>query len=186
MKKFKGVIYKYYMYIIPTIVLIVYLVNLLRGYMGKCDPILLQNSTGFLELCKAISGFSSVVLAIYGFIVPIVIGKQGDAFVKKFWELVDRDSFIKDMRRVLFSGILTTLISIGLLVVDIMSSILIDVFVSMLIWLLSFFACSSYRFVGILIELAVGKKIKSDSDMEIEDPITEEMSKEIKNNFEKF
>ncbi len=186
MKKIEGYKYKTYMYVVPTIILALYLVNLMCGYLGKWEPILIQESEGFSEFCKAISGFSSVVLGIYGFIVPIVLSKQEDTYVKKFWTLIDRDEFIKDMKRVILSSILTILISIGLLIVDVMPPIVVNLSCSSLIWLLVFFAFSSYRFIGILITLAVGKKIKNDSEIKIEDPMTEEKSQETKQAFDKF
>lgn len=56
----------------------------------------LGDSKGFPEMCKAIVDFLSIVLGIYGFLIPAVIGRQ-DKFNKKFWETVDKKRFSKDV-----------------------------------------------------------------------------------------
>lgn len=185
MKKAKGIIYNMYSYLIPTMVLLVYI-----GYIAvrssKNQPIVyVQDSKGFEELCKAITSFSSIVLGIYGFFVPMIIGKQEDDFVARFWSVIDRDKFSKDMKKVIFSGILTILLSSTLLIYDILPFAVVNAFVCALIWLVLFFSCCSYRFIGIFINLVVGKEKKKDLDKTV-NIISEDRQQKIKDSFETF
>lgn len=184
MKKAKGIIYNTYSYLLPTIVLLVYI-----GYMilsSKKQPIVyIQNSEGFTELCKAIASFSAIVLGIYGFFVPIILGKQEDEFVSSFWSIINKNKFSKDMKKIIFSGILTVLLSSTLLVYDILPVVVVNTLVCALIWLVLFFSCCSYRFIGIFIRLVIGKERKNDLDKTV-NVISEDRQQKIKDSFGTF
>ena len=75
--------------------------------MSKYSIPWLGDSEGFSEMCKAIVDFSSIVLGIYGFLIPAVIGRQ-DKFNKIFWETVDKKRFSKDIQRLIINLIQQT------------------------------------------------------------------------------
>lgn len=97
----------WYVYIVPSVLLTVYIVYVLVGVHKYSIPWLAE-SKGFSEMCKAIVDFSSIVLGIYGFLIPTVIGRQ-DKFNKKFWETVNKKRFSKDIQRLIISGMITIL-----------------------------------------------------------------------------
>ena len=107
----------WYVYIVPSVLLVAYSVYVLVGVHKYSIP-WLGDSEGFSEMCKAIVDFSSIVLGIYGFLIPAVIGRQ-DKFNKIFWETVDKKRFSKDIQRLIISGMITILLSSGLLIADI-------------------------------------------------------------------
>ena len=72
----------WYVYIVPSILLIAYVMYVLVGVHKYSIP-WLGDSEGFSEMCKAIVDFSSIVLGIYGFLIPAVIGRQ-DKFFKRY------------------------------------------------------------------------------------------------------
>lgn len=186
MTKIKYITYRVYSYIIPTIVLVVYLCYAFFADKGNCSIPLIQDSTGFLEACKSIANFSSIVLGIYGVLVPILLGKQEEKFIKRFWKLIDRKEFVRDMKKIIFSGILIILISSGLLISDIMSELVLNILICLLIWLLFFFSCSSYRLIGVFVSLIVGIDNKDDSQKKVDRLVSEEKEQEIKESFEEL
>lgn len=186
MNKVKEFLYRIYSYVIPTIVLVFYLCYFLFCGKENQNVLLIQDSEGFLEACNSIANFSSIVLGIYGVLMPILLGKQEEKFVKRFWDLIDRKEFVSDMKKIIFSGILIILISSGLMISDIMSELMVNIFVCSLLWLLFFFSCSSYRLIGVFISLIVGKEDKDSIKPKFESIVSEEIDQEIKSSFEEF
>lgn len=150
----------WYVYIVPSALLAVYIVYVLVGVHKYYIP-WLGDSDGFSEMCKAIVDFSSIVLGIYGFLIPAVIGRQ-DKFNKTFWETVDKRRFSKDIQRLIISGMITILLSSGLLIADIFPLQLSESVVGFLLWFLIFYCCNSIRFVSIFVSLIVEGQSKTD------------------------
>ena len=129
MNKVMGVVYKIYSYFIPSIVVIIYFCFGILRMILKKDVLLIQDSLAFCQMYEAIIGFCSILLGIYGFFIPIIIGKKEDDYVKKFWDLISKKEFIKDMKMVVFSGIITIIISSTLIISDILPDIMINILV---------------------------------------------------------
>lgn len=183
MKRAKTYIYKTYSYVIPTIIMIIYVCLVVFVKRNNLQVKLIHESLGFAELCKSISGFTSIVIGIYGFFVPIILGKQDDEFVKRFWNLIDKKIFISDIKKLVFSGISTILICSFLLVEDVLPEGIVIGSVCLLLWMVLFFSCSTYRFIGIFIGLIVGNWNKVD-DEKVESMISEEDEENLRSRYE--
>ena len=184
MKYRKGLVFEYYSYCIPSILCVCYVIYLVVGYRSKTEICWLWKSEGFEELCKSIANFASIVLGIYGIFIPIIIGKMDENFSKRFWDTIDRDKFSRDIHRVILSGILTILLSSILLISDIMKGIVIASIIGVLIWVMLFFTCCSYRFIGIFIKLIVGKS--NDVAPQINSPATQHEKDILSSGIEEF
>ena len=78
------------------------------------------------------------------------------------------------------------MISSGLMISDIMSEMVVNILICLLIWLLFFFSCSSYRLIGVFVSLIVGIDNKDDSQKKVDRLISEEKEQEIKESFEEL
>ena len=83
--------YIIYMYVIPTGAVLWYIVWLILSCKTNFNIKLLQESDGFEELCKALLNYTSILLGVYGFFVPVIIGKMKEDFSLKFWKMIDRN-----------------------------------------------------------------------------------------------
>lgn len=165
-------------YIIPSILVFIYIVvTIIMKIIGKQND-WYNNTMGFTELCKSLVGFTTVILGIYGVVVPIVIGKMTDEVGKIFWSLIDKDKFITDVKRIIISGIVHILFCSLLLIYDILSQIIVTVFICIAIWTLVFFMFSSYRFIGIFMNL-----ISADKKIEkiVQDDLSDAEKESLKN-----
>lgn len=163
MKRLRTIWMKSYVYLVPIITCVIYILYVLVGVHGDKSLPWLGKSLGFGDMCKVIVEFSSIVLGIYGFLVPAVIGKK-DKFNKTFWENIDIRKFSKDIQRLLTSGIITILLSMILLISDIMSQLICEIIVGALFWMLIFFCCNSIRFINVFISLIIeGHNYDSDN-----------------------
>ena len=187
MKKKCAKKYIIYMYVIPTGAVLWFIVWLILSCKTNCNIKLLQESVGFEELCKALLNYTSILLGVYGFFIPVIIGKMKEDFSLKFWKLIDRNNFAKDNHRIFLAGIMTILLGAILLLKDIMNIWVINILVIFLIWNLLFFSCSIYRFIGIFIRLIVGGKNQDkNSEYKITNPITESEKAELEEKIDKF
>ena len=158
-------------YIIPSILVFIYIVvTIIMKIIGKQND-WYNNTMGFTELCKSLVGFTTVILGIYGVVVPIVIGKI-------FWSLIDKDKFITDVKIIIISGIVHILFCSLLLIYDILPQIIVTVFICIAIWTLLFFMFSSYRFIGIFMNL-----ISADKKIEkiVQDDLSDAEKESLKN-----
>ena len=185
--KIRKNILESYSYGIPTVVLVFYVMYIAFGVYGKAKWNWIGDSDGFKDMCALITQFSSIVLGVYGFFIPVVMSKK-DSFTDYFWKHIDCDRFAKDVHKIILSGIIAVLISVFLTVSDIMSKPSVFVLVGILIWILIFYVCNTYRFLGIFIYLIVGNSIlqTKDGSLEIENPISDRNKEKINNQLEKF
>lgn len=144
-----------YAHIIPNILCIAYILYIILGVNGKSIHLKwIGSSKNFSEMCKALVDFSSIVLGIYGFLIPSVIGRK-DKFNETFWEKIDKQQFSKDIQKLIISGIVTILLSTSLLLADVFSQKVCELLVGFLLWILLFFCCNSFRFIKVFISLIV-------------------------------
>ena len=175
-----------YSYFVPTIILILYILYVVLGVNGKLALNWIADSKNFVNMCELITQFSSIVLGVYGIFIPVVIGKQ-DRFTNYFWQNINRDKFAKDVHKIILSGIFVIILSIVLTVSDIMNKKIVMILVGMMVWVLFFYACCTYRFLGIFIQLIVGSDTrKSDDDLLIEDPISDKDKNNLNKDLDQF
>ena len=175
---------KYYTKIIPSIALVIYFIFMIIFYLCNNSITILHESKGFETFCELIANFSTIILGIYGFLIPIMIGKMDEKHIKKFWGIIDKAEFSQDIKDVILSGILTILCSSIFVVSDVFNEIVVCIIFGFLIWILLFYACSSYRFIGIFILLIMGTEDKADDSPQI--LITEEQKKELDDSMEEL
>lgn len=79
------------------------------------------------------------------------------------------------------------ILSIVLTVSDIINKKIVMILVGMMVWVLFFYACCTYRFLGIFIQLIVGSDTrKSDDDLLIEDPISDKDKNNLNKDLDQF
>lgn len=176
-----------YSFLIPTAILIAYVMYIVLGVCGKSELKWVGDSTGFKDMCTLITQFSSIVLGVYGFFIPVIIGKR-DSFTDYFWRHINRNRFAKDVHHIILSGIASILLSVILTISDVVSKNIVIVLVGLLVWILIFYVCSTYRFLGIFIQLVVGDGLlkKSDESIQMKDSISDEKKEELNSKLEKF
>lgn len=153
---------------------------------GKVRKQLLEKYSYFVPTIILILYILYVVLGVYGIFIPVVIGKQ-DRFTNYFWQNINRDKFAKDVHKIILSGIFVIILSIVLTVSDIMNKKIVMILVGMMVWVLFFYACCTYRFLGIFIQLIVGSDTrKSDDDLLIEDPISDKDKNNLNKDLDQF
>lgn len=176
---------KYYSIIISIMTLLIYIFYVYKVNSKEGWPWLVD-SEGFGEMCKAITQFSSIVLGIYGFFIPVVIGKK-DRFSEYFWNNINQLAFAKDIRKIIISGILTILISAILLIYDVLANKLLIVLIGMMIVCLSYYSCCTYRFLNIFINIVIGRRRESEQDeLEFGEKISEQEREKLNEELEKF
>lgn len=171
MKKYLYLLRAWVPYIIPSIFVIIYLIITFKLRLQGNNNDWYARTNGFIELCKSLVGFTTVILGIYGVVVPIAVGKMNDEVGKVFWSLIDRDRFINDVKRIIISGILNILFCSLLLIYDILPNGVITCFICIVIWTLLFFMFSSYRFISIFMSLISSNK---KTDLVVQDDLSEE------------
>ena len=164
-------------YVIPSIMTLIYAIIIIILFINgiKCDWY--DSTAGFVELCKSLVGFTTIILGIYGVVVPIALGKMNDAFSKTFWELIDKRRFVADVKRIIISGIMNILFCSMLLIYDILPFALVNIIICIVIWTLIFFMLSSYRFISIFMNLIAPN---DERISENEDSLSEEERAKLK------
>ena len=177
---------KYYSFILTGIALLLYIVYLCMVANKKYTWPWIADSENFGEMCKSIAQFSSVVLGVYGFFIPVVIGKK-DRFSEFFWNNINREAFAKDIQKIIISGILTILISSVLLISDILSLVVLKVMIGMMIVCLTYYSCATYRFLNIFIRIIIGRRSESiDNDLSFKETLTENETQSLNESLNKF
>jgi len=183
--KMKNIWTKYYSIIISIIALLMYLLYIYK-VNGKASWKWIVDSEGFGEMCKAIAQFSSIVLGIYGFFIPVVMGKK-DRFSEYFWNNINRIAFAKDVRKIIISGIFTILISSILLINDVLPNIILIILIGLMIFCLTYYSCCTYRFLNIFINIIIGRRGESEQDnIEFAETISEYDKEKLNEVLEKF
>lgn len=174
------------MYIIPTILCTLYIILIILNYKTNLDIKLLQDSQKFDDLCKSLLSYTSILIGVYGFFIPVIIGKMNEQFSQNFWKRINRNKFVRDNQRIFLSGIATVLLSAILLVSDILNVLFTNILICALIWSLLFFSCSSYRFIGIFIHLIIGDNKNKITNHIISNPIKKECEEFLDQKLKKF
>lgn len=183
--KKSDVVYKWketYSYIIPSICTGAYIIYLVFVYFGKFTQVL-QCSRNFDEMLKTIVTFMSIILSVFGFLIPSFLsGKGKGTMVSYFLENADKKLFAVKLKNVVAFGLIDIFLTCVLLIDDILAREVTDVIIVIWMWILFYFLCSAYRFIGLIVNLIIIDKEHSAQKIgnEIPDEEKAELDKKIK------
>lgn len=185
MKKARRVWLNCYQFIIPIVIEVLYLVYVISVLRSTTLIPWVADSKGFSEMCKAIAEFSSIILGVYGFFIPVVVGRK-NSFSDYFWSHIDKERYKNDFKRILISGILTIMVSAFLLMCDIIPRSIEMIMFGLLLIILVFYVCSTYRFINIFVSLIVDNNDDTSKQVEINGMIADSEVQVLNDKLEKF
>lgn len=148
-----------YSYIIPSILTIAYIVYLVEIYRYKKSFPLIQDSTNFDSMLEALVTFMSIILSVFGFLIPSFLSSKGESnAIKYFLTYADMKIFSAKLKNVVAIGLIDTFFTCVLFLKDIFSDIVTNIVIGIWLWFLFFFMCNSYRFISIMINLLIVEK----------------------------
>ena len=155
LKSVTALWHKTYLYLIPILSLVgVMGVNHITGF--KMSEICGDDS--FSDMLGSIITSMSIIISIFGFLMPSLISAKNDKMVKYFIENADMNEFIKKIKAVIRSRMIGILLSIVLYVNKNLFPILQSLLLYVLLAIGLNFACSAYRFISIIISLLLKEK----------------------------
>ncbi|WP_026653610.1 hypothetical protein [Butyrivibrio proteoclasticus] len=174
-----------YQFIIPVVIEVLYLIYVIIILRSRASIPWVADSQGFSEMCRAVAEFSSIILGVYGFFIPVVVGRK-NSFSDYFWEHIDKERYKKDFRRILISGILTIMISASLLICDILPKSIEMFLIGILLLILIFYVCCTYRFINIFVCLIVDGNEEVDEEKEMKNMLSNSQVQTLNDKLEKF
>lgn len=163
-------------YLIPTcgvILLVVY------NIVAICvdDISVIQNSTGFEKMLETIVTFISIVLSVFGFLIPAFLSSKGSSLlIQYFLDSINVEAFVKQLKNVVAVGLLDVIFTCVLLLGDIFSTDVMNILLEIWIWFILYFMCVAYRFISILLSIMIAPKEERKQE------VINEASKEVTNN----
>ena len=173
---------KSYSWIIPCLA-VVAKVYINHKYDFKITEICGNES--FSDMLAAIITSMSIIISIFGFLIPSLISAKNDKMVKYFIENADMDEFIKKVKSVIRSGIIGILFSIILYVNENLLPFVRTILLYSWIAVDINFVCSSYRFISIIISLLLKEK-KNINSNKCPNVISDERAELLKSRIQKF
>lgn len=171
-------------YIIPTagmVILTVY--NILTLHIDSLDVI--QESVGFDKMLETIVTFISIVLSVFGFLIPAFLSSKGSSLlIQYFLESIDVRAFTKKLKNIVAIGLIDILFTCILLLNDIFSETVMNVLLEVWLWFVIYFMCVSYRFISILLSVMVGDK--KEKRKEVINEASKETTINLRNNIKKI
>ena len=121
-------------------------------------------ATYYSDMLTAIITFLSIIIGIYGILIPAVISaKEGkESIVSYFFQNADGKFFAECIRKIISSGILSVIGICLLYMHDVLSEKIYIWIFRISIFLILYVCLGSYRFIGIMLGLLVGRKSKKD------------------------
>lgn len=148
-----------YSYAIPFILAIAYVIYLFTRFYLKPDLPLIQNSDHFEGMLESLIVFMSIILSVFGFLIPSFLSSKGESkAIKYFLKYADMKIFTAKLKNIVAVGLIDTFFTCILFLKDIFSDLIINVIVCVWLWLLFFFMCNSYRFINLMINLLLAEK----------------------------
>ena len=139
----------------------------------------------FSDMLTAIITSMSIVISIFGFLMPSLVSAKSDKMVRYFIENADMEEFVKKIKSVIRSGMIGILFSIVLYVNENFFLHVRTVVLYAWLWINIKFVCCSYRFIGIIISLLLKEK-KDVYDVECPNLMAPEAVNELKGKLKKF
>ena len=107
----------------------------------------------FGNMLTALISSISIVISVFGFLIPSLVSAKNEKMVKYFMENANMNLFVKKVSGIVRSG----LIGIGLSMLLFLNENLLQPVLTAIIYIwigvILNFACNSYRFIGIIIAL---------------------------------
>ena len=123
------------------------------NYIHQFNIIDICKNSSFDDMLTAIITSMSIVISIFGFLLPSLISAKEEKMVKYFLENADMRFFVKKIKGVIKSGIIGILLSIILYLYNDLLSQVLKVLLYIWIGVGLNFVCNSYRFISIIISL---------------------------------
>lgn len=148
-----------YSYVLPTMIVIVYMIYILLVNKEVVSGKLIQDSKNFDKMLEALITFMSIILSVFGFLIPSFLSGKGEIkAINYFLKYADMKLFAKKLKNIVAIGLVNIFITSVLLLTDIISTSIINLVILIWLWLLFNFMCNSYRFITIMINLLIVQK----------------------------
>lgn len=148
-----------YSNILPFMFIILYAAYLIINMYLKLNLPLIQDSQYFTTMLESLNVFMSVILSVFGFLIPSFLSSKGESkAVKYFIKHADIKVFTAKLKNIVSIGLIDTFFTCTLFLKDIFSNTTINIIVCIWLWFLFFFMCNSYRFISIMINLLLAEK----------------------------
>lgn len=121
------------------------------------QKIYLWDSCNYSDMLTAVITFLSIVISVFGILIPTVFTsktKLVDFFIKN----VDMPYFVKDIKRVMVSGISNIILVCSLYLYDTIPKKFYFVLCVLCLFLFTYFLCGSYKYLSLLLRLMLEKK----------------------------
>ncbi len=173
---------KSYAWLIPCILLLVVLIT---NCITKFRMSEICGDESFSDMLGSIITSMSIIISIFGFLMPSLISAKNDKMVKYFIENADMNEFTKKIKAVIRSGMVGIALSIVLYVNKKIFPIVQSILLYSLLVIGTNFACSSYRFISIIISLLLKEK-RDLSDKKCLNEMPEEKIQQLDSKIEHF
>ena len=151
--------YKNFSIIIPIFFAVAYCGMLIYIYYKKIDVDLIQDSENFETMLETIVTFMSIILSVFGFLIPSFIGAKGKSeTMNYFWKYADMKLFAYKLKNVVAIGLITIFVTCVLFLKDIFSELVCNMIIIVWLYMFFYFLCSSYRFISIMINTLLTEK----------------------------
>lgn len=151
---------KAYSIIIPIIFIAIILI---LEAARKFSLIRICDDDRFTDMLTALITCMSIIISIFGFLIPSLISAKNDAMVKYFIENADMKVFVKKLKNIIILGLVGIFLTILLYLYKSFYEIFVHVLMLIWIGIVTSFACNAYRFISLIIELLLTEKHKIDS-----------------------
>ncbi len=181
-KSIKSLWLKYYGLFIPIgFVLTLLIFHILK----KISITIICANDLFSDMLTALITCMSIIISIFGFLIPSLISAKNDKMVKYFIENADMNVFVKKIKSVIFSGLSGILLSVLLYLNANFSVLFLQILLFLWIGIIINFACNSYRFISIIISLLLTEKEDSE-EKRCANKISEEDEEELNAKIQSF
>lgn len=144
-----------YSVIIPFIIIIAILL------IDKCTKFNLTDicrNGNFNDMLQSLITFLSIIIGIFGFLIPALVSVKNGQLVQYFFDRADVDNFVNQIKLLVFSGLLSILLSVILFMFQNINAVVLIIFLYVWIGIITYFVCGSYRFISIILKLLCGTK----------------------------
>lgn len=150
-----------YAYVIPTTICVIYIIVYMLTTKNILNYAYITESKYFTLMLESIITFVSIILGVFGFLLPILISsKDKFAMIKYFIDSIDKKAFSFNLKMIIVSGFATVFFTCMLFFFDIYDEWFLTGMICTWIWLLFHFMSNAYRFISLLIRLFLEEKEK--------------------------
>ena len=138
-------------------VLIPIIVDVVGIYVCWKYKIYLWNSKYYGELLTAVITFLSIVISVFGILIPTVFNSKSK-LVAYFINNIDTKYFVSSVKNVIISGISEVIVICILYAYDVIPLKIYVLFCVISVFLLIYFVCGSYKYISLMLRLALEEK----------------------------